>query len=181
MRRFSSKSNVRIVFRQGSINTSYLLQLYSLFQEFVSTPLSISEIKKKETGKLRYNISFVTLALPCFNELYESFYCEGKKIVPSNIADLLTPVSLAYWIMDDGTFTGSGLRLCTHSFSLEELNLLIKALATNFNITASINTYNIEKGQYTIYITKNQLPLVKNLVIKYMHQDMLYKLNIHKQ
>lgn len=48
MRRFSSKSNVRIVFRQGSINTSYLLHLYSLFQEFVSTPPSISEIKKKK-------------------------------------------------------------------------------------------------------------------------------------
>ena len=63
------------------------------------TPPSISEIKDKETGKLRYNISFVTLALPCFNELYESFYSEGKKIVPSNIADLLTPVSLAYWII----------------------------------------------------------------------------------
>jgi hypothetical protein len=73
------------------------------------------------------------------------------------------------------------LRLCTHSCSLEELNLLIQALATNFSITASINTHNKEKGQYTIYITKNQLSLVKDLVIKHMHQDMLYKLNIHKQ
>jgi hypothetical protein len=79
MRRFSSNSNVRIVFRQGSKNTSYLLHLYSLFQEFVSTSPSISKIKDKETGKFKYNISFVTLALPCFNELYESFDCEGKK------------------------------------------------------------------------------------------------------
>ena len=141
MRRFSSKSNVRIVFRQGSLNTSYLFHLYSLFQEFVSTTPSISYIKDKETGKFRYNISFVTLALPCFNGLYKSFYCDGKKIVPipSNIADLLTPVSLAYWIMVDVSFTDSGLRLSIQSFSLEELNLLTQALATNFSITASIN------------------------------------------
>ncbi len=44
------------------------------------------------------------------------FIVKEKKIVPSNIADLLTPVSLAYWIMDDGTFTGSGLRLSTPFF-----------------------------------------------------------------
>ena len=85
MRRFSSKANAKIVFRQGSMNASYLMHLYYLFpqakpaagQEYVITPPSISEIKEK--GKLRYNISFATLALPCFNELYESFYFEGKK------------------------------------------------------------------------------------------------------
>jgi LAGLIDADG DNA endonuclease family len=38
MRRFSKKANVRVVFRQGSINASYLLHLYSLFQEFVIAP-----------------------------------------------------------------------------------------------------------------------------------------------
>lgn len=105
MRRFSEKANVRIIFRQGSINASYLLHLYKLFQEFVITPPSVSTVTDKYTGKIRYNLSFATLALPCFNELYESFYLEGQKIIPNNIADLLTEVSLAYWIMDDGSFT----------------------------------------------------------------------------
>jgi len=79
MIRFSDKSNVRIVFRQGSINASYLLHLYSLYQEFVLTPPSVSKVIDKKTGKERYNLSFSTLALPCLNELYESFYFEGKK------------------------------------------------------------------------------------------------------
>lgn len=73
MRRFYERSNVRIVFRQGYLNASDLLHLYSVFQDFVSTPPSIDEIKDKETGYLRYNISFTTLALPCLNDLYESF------------------------------------------------------------------------------------------------------------
>ena len=88
MRRYSKKANVRIIFRQGSIHSSYLLHLYNLFQEFVSTPPSVSTVTDKITGKLRYNISFATLALPCFNELYEIFYFEGKKFIPNNIADL---------------------------------------------------------------------------------------------
>jgi LAGLIDADG DNA endonuclease family len=181
MRRFSEKANARIIFRQGSINASYLLHLYNLYQEFVTTPPAVSSITDKNTGKIRYNLSFATLALPCFNELYEAFYLDGKKIIPNNIADLLSEVSLAYWIMDDGSFTGSGLKLHTNAFSLEELNLLIKALDKNFSIKASVNVSNREKSQFSLYISKNQMSLVKDLVIKHMHPDMLYKLNIDKQ
>lgn len=79
MKKFSAKSNTRVVFRQGSINAEYLLYLYSLFQHFVSTSPSISTITDKSTGKTRSNISFTTLALPCFNLLYEIFYVNGKK------------------------------------------------------------------------------------------------------
>ena len=181
MRRFSEKANAIIIFRQGSINASYLLHLYNLYQEFVTTPPAVSSITDKNTGKIRYNLSFATLALPCFNELYEAFYLEGQKIIPNNIADLLSEVSLAYWIMDDGSFTGSGLKLHTNAFSLEELNLLIKALDKNFSIKASVNVSNREKSQFSLYISKNQMSLVKDLVIKHMHPDMLYKLNIDKQ
>ena len=100
MRKFSDKANARLVFRQGYKNASYLLHLYDLFQEYVLTPPKISTVKDKKNGNLRYNLSFATLALPCFNELYELFYISksGKKIkiIPNNIGDLLTPVSLAY-------------------------------------------------------------------------------------
>jgi hypothetical protein len=181
MRRFSEKANTRVVFRQGSINASYLLHLYELFQEFVATPPSVTTVTDKNTGKIRYNLSFATLSLPCFNELYESFYVNGTKIIPTNIADILTSVSLAYWIMDDGSFTGNGLRLSTNAFSLNDLDLLIKALDKNFSIKASINIQYKEESQYTLYISKNQLPLVKNLVSKYMHPDMMYKFGNYSQ
>ena len=87
--------------------------------------------------------------------------------------------------MDDGSFTGYGLKLHTNAFSLEELNLLVEALDKNFSIKASVNVSNREKSQsqYSLYISKNQMSLEKDLVIKHMHPDpdMLYKLNIDKQ
>ena len=82
--------------------------------------------------------------------------------------------------MDDGGFTGAGIKLYTNSFSLEELNLLIKALDKNFSIKASIHKTSI-KNQETIYISKNQLPLVINLVRDHMHPSMLYKLNMTQE
>jgi len=179
LRKVSPKANVRLVFRQGSVNSSYLFHLYNLFQEFVTTPPSVSEVVDKKTGKSRFNLSFTTLALPCFNEIYETFYLDGKKIIPNNIAEYLTRVSLAFWIMDDGSFTGSGLKLHTNAFTLEELNLLIEALNKNFSIKATINISNREKAQYTLYISKSQLQLVIDLVKDHMHEDMMYKLNLN--
>lgn len=178
LRKFSDKANTRVVFRQGEINKEYLLHLYDLFQTYVYTPPYKYKIFNKENNKERCNLSFATLALPCFNPYYSLFYSEGKKRIPHNIADYLTNVSLAYWIMDDGGFTGNGLKLYTNAYTLEDLSLLIEALNKNFQIKATIHKSSIE-NQYTLYISKNQMPHLINLVKDYMHSSMLYKLNIN--
>ena len=82
--------------------------------------------------------------------------------------------------MDDGGFTGNGLKLYTNAFSSSDLDLLIDALDKNFGIKATINKSSI-KDQQTLYISKKQLPLVVDLVKDHMHPtlkgSMLYKLN----
>src|SRR5439155_14606808 len=84
----------------------------------------------KRTGKVYSNMYFNTYALPCFVPLYEDFYVGGQKVVPANIGDLLTPLGLVYWICDDGSWNKRGkfVTLCTNSFSLEEVELLINVL-----------------------------------------------------
>lgn len=78
----------------------------------------------------------------------------------------------------DGSYTGSGLRISTNSFSNKDLELLINALEKKnfFSIKASRNIQYKDRSQLTLYITKAQLPLVRSLVNDYMHPDMLYKL-----
>ena len=52
------------------------------------------------------------------------FYSLNKKIVPSNINQLLTPRGLAYWVMDDGSLQNKGLHLNTYGFTNQDvLNL----------------------------------------------------------
>jgi hypothetical protein len=36
------------------------------------------------------------MQLPCFNEFRELFYIAGKKVIPNNIYELLTPKGLAF-------------------------------------------------------------------------------------
>ena len=99
-------------------------------------------------------MKFGTYSLPCFNEFYDLFYPEGTKLIPSNIAELLTDISLAYWLCDDGTFDksnrtviltgarrlppfsshGMKMGVCTDSFTLEGVELLINVLNDKWNL-----------------------------------------------
>ena len=97
--------NARLCFEQGMVHEDYLLHLYERFKEFCSaSPKIIIHPPDKITGKEYSSIRFNTYSLPCFNELYELFYPEGTKIVPLNIGELLTPLVLAFWVFDDGSW-----------------------------------------------------------------------------
>ena len=130
---FINKQNVnaRLEFKQGLIHVDYLMEVYDRFKDFCPTvPKTVNPQADKRTGKVYSFSRFVTYSLPCFNPFYELFYENGKKIVPLNIGELLTPLGLCYWICDDGTYhkENGSAALSTHSFSLQEVNLLIKTL-----------------------------------------------------
>jgi hypothetical protein len=42
-----------------------------------------------------HGFRFNTLTLPCFNFYYDLFYVDGVKIIPHNIIEYLTPISLS--------------------------------------------------------------------------------------
>jgi hypothetical protein len=122
-------------------------------------------------------ISFFTYSLPCFNELHELFSVDGKKVIPNNIGDLLTPLGLAYWICDDGGFNKvyRSLILSTQSFSLVEVNLLINVLNSKWNLDCTIN----KKGpHFVIRIPSKSLPILQNLLKDIMPTMMKHKIGL---
>jgi LAGLIDADG DNA endonuclease family len=76
--------------------------------------------------------------------------------------------------MDDGHNNG-GVILQTNSYTIAEVELLVKILQINFNITSKIR---YEKGKPIIYIFKDQLPILRILIIDYMHSSIFYKLGL---
>lgn len=110
---------------QGLINESYILHLYDLFKDFSpSVPRRSDLLRDKRSDRVYTNIRFETYSLPCFNYYYELFYPQGKKIIPLNIGELLTPVSLAYWAMDDGTKKNYGFIFCTDSQCSKSIGII---------------------------------------------------------
>ncbi|TSC89959.1 MAG: COB-i1 protein [Microgenomates group bacterium Gr01-1014_5] len=138
------------------------------------TTMDVSVFKQK-VGKVDYNFAeFVTLTHQEFLEYYRLFYPTRRKIVPINIGQFLTsPLSLAIWIMDDGSAEYAGVSIQTHSFSQREVDLLRKTLTDNFNIETGSR---LNKGKWIIYFPKSSLSKLRNLIDKFMLEEFKYKL-----
>ncbi len=62
------------------------------------------------------------------------------KIVPLNIYESLTAIGLAFWIMDDGSYSKikGNIILCTDSYTLQEVQLLISVLSNKFHLSCGL-------------------------------------------
>lgn len=172
-----SKKNARLRFDQTfPEHTTYLMYIYSRFYNLGGKgPKVYIRKPDKRTNKIYSSMQFKTLALPCLNYYYDLFYEEGKKIIPSNISDLLTARALAYWISDDGGMGPYGETvLYCQSYSLEEVTLLTNALANNFKFRTRV--HEIKPNQRIIVIPVKQIVSLKEIVLPYIHYSMLYKI-----
>lgn len=154
----------------------YFNSLYSLLKPLVSMdPVILTRKPDIRTGKIYKSIYFRTLAFPCLNEFFDIFYKDKVKIIPKNLDELLTPVGLAYWIMDDGGITvHKQTVLHTRAFSKKEIIYIMEVLEKNFSLKTRFEEK--EKNQWIIYIPVKQKIKLKEIVGPYMHESMLYKI-----
>nr|QWC53655.1 LAGLIDADG homing endonuclease [Rhizoctonia solani] len=177
---YAQKQNVntRFHFKQGVIHKDYLMHLYELFKDFCfNAPKIFDLLADKRTAKVYSSMRFTTYTLPCFNELYELFHVDGKKVIPLNIGELLTPLGLCYWICDDGGFCkrDRALVLSTQSFTLVEVKLLAEVLTNKFGLKCAINKNN---GAFIIRISAKSIPAIQTMLKDIMPPMMLYKIGL---
>lgn len=95
-----------ITVKQNIIHKEYLFYLYEFF--FNSGYCSKLEPRKytrtiKDINKNYFGYEFNTYTFRSFVWIYKLFYKKGKKILPLNIEEYLTPLTLAIWICEDGS------------------------------------------------------------------------------
>lgn len=192
----STKGNSRFIYGQSSLrknHLNYFNHVFKLFKPYLSKNFTVKErpFTDNRTNIKYSSVNFATLSLPCFNPYRELFYKTvpdfekgGRKfikIVPSDIHKILTPRGLAYWIMDDGSLQNKGLHLNTYGFKPEEvLNLkmtLENIFGSNNLLKCSIHKH--PKGQ-RIYVWEESMELIRSKISEFMHEDMLYKINLDK-
>lgn len=158
----------------------YLNFLFSIFSSFIGpkgSPQIHTRKPDRRTGKVYSTIAFKTRALPCFTMYHNLFYINGVKTVPTSIASLVTPVALAFWIMDDGSFSVHGQTILhTNAYTPAEIILLQQALLINFKLRTRV----IQKlpNQQLIAIPVKQEVDLKSIVGSYMHDSMKYKIGM---
>lgn len=102
---------------------------------------------------------------------------DESKTVTENWANAITPVSLAFWYMDDGSCKHSANqrprpRLATNAFSLKETEVLANCLRSKFNIDCKVFDY----SGPTIVITADGADRLFDLIYPFVPDCMKYKL-----
>lgn len=171
----------RFCFYQKGEHVEYILWLHSILFKHGYCKENIPQIQSRMiNGKLSYYCRFITFTYSSFNWIYEGFYKNNIKIIPTWIDDYISPIALAIWIMDDGGWIKNrGIKLCTNCFKLSEVNRLVFILETKYKLNLSIHSTG-SLNQYNIYISKSNLPILIPLVLPHMHPYFLYKLNLIK-
>ena len=140
--------------------------LYDLFKNYCNSGPKYDGRKlslNSNSEKVYSRVYFQTYCLPSFNYYHQLFYKDGVKTIPINIMELLTARGLAYWAMDSGSKKGSGFIFCTDSYTLEDVQLLVKVLRDKFNLDATIQIGSNSKN-YRIYIKADSMDNFRKLL-----------------
>lgn len=148
----------------GIKQKEYVAWKYEIMKSLVNTPPRLSQER---------SYYFRTVSNPVFDEYRKMFYRGKTKIVPDNLENLLSPLGLAVWIMDDGSRDKGCVRISSHSFSYLDHLKLQQALQASFGIKANIQR---AQDKFWLWIRSESTPRLVRLVRQYFIPDMLYKL-----
>lgn len=125
--------------------------------------------------------SFNTVTHQEFKFFYDLFYENNKKVIKDALIMHLSPRSLAFWIMDDGSNNkvknNVNLRLHTECFTEEENIKLQSMLKASFDLRSKVCKFNRNNKEYC-YLSFNKENTIKtsNIVQEYFEESMKYKL-----
>ncbi len=153
---------------------------YLQWIQFQLRPLGVNPIRPKKGYQQHY---FYTKPSVELGRLRQVFYPHGQKIVPVQIAQLLTdPLAVAVWYMDDGSLDfrrkdHCNANIATHNFSREDCGLLQAALRKNFGLDVRVHKTTIrQKCYYRLYVPSCSMSRFAGLVAPYIQPCMNYKL-----
>lgn len=177
-----SIDSIRFNIEQSISNTAYIHYLTLLFYNlgYCARPLPTLVEKSDIIIENRFNYRLTLFTFTSFIWIYDSYYktVNGvtKKSVPFFISDYLSPIGLAHWIMQDGSFQkGQGISIATNSFTYDECLFLARILTQKYNLKTSVVKTGIP-NQWRISIWKESMPLLREIVKSYFIPEMEYKL-----
>ena len=127
---YSSKSKTLIEgtsfrFKQSGRHKDYLFFLYDFFftrgyctdsgpRLYKTILINTANVKK-----IYYGYEFDLFTFSSLNWMYDLFYLNGKKSISEEIGHYLTPLALAFLIMDDGGWVSGSksVRIATNNFT----------------------------------------------------------------
>lgn len=166
LRKQGTRTNALLEVNHTFKQKEYVDWKWKHFQEFVLTP---PRSKPGKGDRVAYR--FTTRSLPEFTSYHNWFYVNGKKIVPDDIN--LTPLTMAVWVMDDGTRCRNSIFLNTQQFENEDQYRLQHLLHRDMGIESVLAK---DKEYQRLYINTISSKKLSDLIRPYILSCFNYKL-----
>ena len=145
---------------------AYVEWKYNQLRNLVATPP-----KTRSSGWRRTATRFTTRSLPVLTPFYQRFYADGAKHIPQNL--ILSPLSLAVWLMDDGAKSYRTVYFNTQKFDHISQERLIETLQTQHSIDARPNK---DKQYWRLRVAVHSMERLTGLVRPHLLEMFEYKL-----
>jgi hypothetical protein len=165
----------RLKIEQSADHETYVRHLRFVFDDWVLSGPRRRE-KTSRFGTPTISWAFNTVSHGAFRFYAQQFYLQGRKQVPKLIHRWLSPRSLAYWFMDDGSMKSSQSKaviLNTQAFQLPDVERLVDVLESHFQLAANVRK---QSDGFQIYVSGRSFEKFCELVTPFVIPEMRYKL-----
>ena len=116
--------NARVSFTQGIDQLPYLQWKYEILKSYTITGITGPQYTNYGGVIYRFN----TVSHPIFTEYYRMIYHNNKKTLSKEYLGRMTPLALAVWWMDDGSYQRNYGTLSTYALKHEESEMVAEFL-----------------------------------------------------
>lgn len=170
-----SLTGASVQFEWGDKHMAYAFYVWHLLYPYC-LEVPRRQVRINKHGNEVVTWCFQTVTHSAFLFLYDAFIIKGKKCIIPALNELISPISLAFWFMDDGgqqDYRGYGLQFHTQGFTESEVDLLCKILQDKFGLNCWRKS---NKGKPIIAISGHSYDTFFGLIKDYMHESMYCKL-----
>lgn len=168
--------NARLRFEHSAKQKPYLLwkigKLPNLFQGRVTHLDRIHPDSEQIYSYVRSQ----SHATPELGKMRLVFYADGRKQIPPNIEELLSPLVLAVWYMDDGYYYKRDN--CAYLYICQVRKVEATRIQQALSRTLDLNARLLDKGQkgWALYFSPAETAKLNRCISKYVIPEMFYKL-----
>jgi len=171
----TGEKNSRLKLEHGINQKEYLFwKVKNLPQFFQGAPKYLERIHPI-TGRTYKYWRHQSQSGPFLGRLRKIFYRDGRKIIPENIVNFLTPRSIAVWYMDDGYYYPRDR--CSYLYLgnviRENAQRVAQTLNSKFNLNCRVLA---KKKGFAIYFPPSEAIKLKSMIKDYIIDLFKYKL-----
>ena len=181
----SGKCHPSLVFVHGKNQEEYLRYKQKCFQNLFRSFHRSKHAENWNFLSTEYGGNVAHITSDTSLDFYEFLDFKKNELNKQLLQKYLSPISLAFWIMDDGSLVGNSgktekfkyIKLHTQGFNYKTHLILKEVLKTKFQIDAEIQeVIRWNKKYYNLFFNNKETLKLINLVRDYIHPTLYYKI-----